>query len=313
MDQHAPHNLPFEPEDPLAKPVPPSTPPVLAPTAIPKVDLPLPAVPSGATPPTSRFLSEEASSSMLGGRTPTGPKQPEDMFSGIETQVPRPAANRVLPNDPLTSTHASYGKYILLICSLVAGLGIIGAALWYFAIHRPAQQAEQEAIVTPVVPPAPMTPPASEPVGSEPVAPPSLAPTPSSPSEDVTVPPAPAISPADPVAPVVTTPPPGTNIPPPTFASPTPSPAATSSEPTPVFVDSDSDALSDTREQELGTDPRNPDSDADTLSDGDEVLKYGTNPLKMDTDGDTYTDGLEVRGGYDPRGTGKCTKPDCVQ
>jgi hypothetical protein len=95
-----------------------------------------------------------------------GPKQPEDMFAGLEANTPNRLASRVLPNDPLAGGHASYGKYILLICCLVAGLGIVGAGLWYFAIHRPAQQAEQEAIVTPVVPSPTM--PLSEPVVTSP-------------------------------------------------------------------------------------------------------------------------------------------------
>ena len=237
------------------------------------------------------------------------PKQPEDMFAGLEANTPNRLVSRVLPNDPLTSTQASYGKYILLICCLVGGLGIVGAGLWYFAIHRPAQQAEQEAQVIPVTP-APATP-FSEPVITTP---PDLAPTPTltSPPEEI-APPAVAVPPETTMQPVVTTPPPGTNIPAPTAVT-TPPPATSASTSTATaFSDTDSDSLSDTREQELGTDPRNPDSDADNLTDGDEVLKYGTNPLKMDTDSDTYADGLEVKGGFDPRGTGKCAKPDCVQ
>ena len=50
----------------------------------------------------------------------------------------------------------------------------------------------------------------------------------------------------------------------------------------------------------IGTDPFNPDTDGDGLSDGDEVLKYHTNPLKPDTDGDGYSDGDEVRAGSNP-------------
>jgi hypothetical protein len=77
-------------------------------------------------------------------------------------------------------------------------------------------------------------------------------------------------------------------------------------------VDSDGDGLSDRRETELGLDPTRPDSDADTVNDGDEVMKYGTNPLNRDTDRDTYEDGMEIQNGFNPRGEGKCSKPDCT-
>ena len=93
-------------------------------------------------------------------------------------------------------------------------------------------------------------------------------------------------------------------------------------------VDSDKDDLDDVREKEIGTNPRNTDSDgdglsdgdevivnkteplkadtdSDGLSDGDEVLIWRTNPLNSDTDGDVYIDGEEVRNGYNPLGAGK--------
>jgi outer membrane protein OmpA-like peptidoglycan-associated protein len=47
--------------------------------------------------------------------------------------------------------------------------------------------------------------------------------------------------------------------------------------------------------QAKGTDPLNPDTDGDGLTDGQEVLTYRTHPLKQDTDGDGLTDGDEVR------------------
>jgi outer membrane protein OmpA-like peptidoglycan-associated protein len=59
--------------------------------------------------------------------------------------------------------------------------------------------------------------------------------------------------------------------------------------------DDDNDGLLNQRERELGTDPYNPDTDGDGLSDGDEVMIYMTNPLKNDTDGDGLTDGDEIR------------------
>ncbi|MBU4421925.1 thrombospondin type 3 repeat-containing protein [Candidatus Parcubacteria bacterium] len=72
-----------------------------------------------------------------------------------------------------------------------------------------------------------------------------------------------------------------------------------------VPLDSDNDGLTDAREIELGTDPKNPDTDGDRLFDREEVEVYKTDPLNKDTDGDTFEDGAEVQAGYDPKGPGK--------
>lgn len=65
--------------------------------------------------------------------------------------------------------------------------------------------------------------------------------------------------------------------------------------------DTDGDGLSDEQERAIGTDPNNPDSDFDLLTDGEEVLMYGTNPLNRDTDRDALVDGDEVKTyGSDP-------------
>lgn len=61
-----------------------------------------------------------------------------------------------------------------------------------------------------------------------------------------------------------------------------------------VEGDSDGDGLVDTQEAILGTDPNNPDTDGEGLSDGDEVLIYSTDPRNPDTDGDGLTDYEEV-------------------
>lgn len=60
------------------------------------------------------------------------------------------------------------------------------------------------------------------------------------------------------------------------------------------MLDNDKDGLINMREDELGTNPDNPDTDGDGLKDGPEVDQYRTNPLNKDTDGDTLTDGDEV-------------------
>jgi hypothetical protein len=69
-----------------------------------------------------------------------------------------------------------------------------------------------------------------------------------------------------------------------------------------AVVDSDGDGLTDAEEDTnldgvVGsgeTDPNNPDSDSDGLSDGKEVSLYGTNPLDNDSDNDGLVDGTEV-------------------
>jgi outer membrane protein OmpA-like peptidoglycan-associated protein len=59
-------------------------------------------------------------------------------------------------------------------------------------------------------------------------------------------------------------------------------------------LDSDGDGLTDSMELELGTDPYDPDTDKDGLTDGEEVNEYKTDPLNPDTDWDGLKDGPEV-------------------
>ena len=58
--------------------------------------------------------------------------------------------------------------------------------------------------------------------------------------------------------------------------------------------DDDNDGLTNAEERRYGTDPNNPDTDGDGLTDGEEVKRYHTNPLNPDTDGDGLSDGDEV-------------------
>lgn len=59
-------------------------------------------------------------------------------------------------------------------------------------------------------------------------------------------------------------------------------------------TDPDKDSLLTKIEKQIGTNPRNPDTDTDGLSDGDEYYTYKTNPLRADTDGDGLTDSAEI-------------------
>jgi hypothetical protein len=71
-------------------------------------------------------------------------------------------------------------------------------------------------------------------------------------------------------------------------------------DPLVAMEDPDRDSLTNLQEFQQGTDPTNPDTDGDGLSDGDEVNKYHTNPLLADTDGDSIPDGVEIQTGTNP-------------
>ena len=68
--------------------------------------------------------------------------------------------------------------------------------------------------------------------------------------------------------------------------------------------DTDGDGLLVAEESTAGSDPRNPDSDDDGLSDGDEVLAHGTDPLHADSDGDGQNDASELAAGTNPLANG---------
>lgn len=65
-------------------------------------------------------------------------------------------------------------------------------------------------------------------------------------------------------------------------------------------LDPDGDGLTNAEEEQHGTDPNNPDTDGDGLTDGAEVNDHHTDPTKPDTDGGTVDDGTEVENGTNP-------------
>ncbi len=65
-------------------------------------------------------------------------------------------------------------------------------------------------------------------------------------------------------------------------------------DPAMPYEDPDHDGLTNLQEFQYGTDPHNPDTDGDGLTDGQEVLLYHTNPTLFSTDGTGISDGIEV-------------------
>ncbi|MEE9230972.1 MAG: thrombospondin type 3 repeat-containing protein, partial [Acidobacteriota bacterium] len=57
--------------------------------------------------------------------------------------------------------------------------------------------------------------------------------------------------------------------------------------------DDDNDGLSDEAEEQAGSNPKDPDTDDDSLDDFTEVRITGTDPTKVDTDADNVTDSLD--------------------
>lgn len=60
-------------------------------------------------------------------------------------------------------------------------------------------------------------------------------------------------------------------------------------------MDVDQDGMNGYQEEEMHTDPENPDTDGEGLLDGEEVMKYHTNPLQKDTDNDKWDDYKETK------------------
>jgi hypothetical protein len=65
-------------------------------------------------------------------------------------------------------------------------------------------------------------------------------------------------------------------------------------------ADPDKDGLKNSEEFEYDTDPLNPDTDGDGISDGNEVLVYFTHPRIKDSDSDGEEDGAEIVACTDP-------------
>jgi len=74
----------------------------------------------------------------------------------------------------------------------------------------------------------------------------------------------------------------------------------TDGEDTELTDDRDQDGLLDVDEEKWGTDPDDPDSDSDTLLDGEEVYTFLTDPTDADTDNDTFDDNIEIEEGTNP-------------
>ncbi len=74
--------------------------------------------------------------------------------------------------------------------------------------------------------------------------------------------------------------------------------------PADALLDKDRDGLNNRDELTIGTDISNPDTDGDTLSDGDEINVHKTSPLLRDTDGDGVPDNVEVQTGSNPNDPG---------
>lgn len=125
---------------------------------------------------------------------------------------------------------------------------------------------------------------------------------------------------APPVAPPPIAPPPSEALPPPSpFETTTPGvwqkrhfgDEVCTLESCSDIADPDNDGLINRDEFASQTDPKDPDTDNDGISDGDETNVFGTKPLTGRTAGDPeYTDSDYLKGRYDPRTKGSKMSPE---
>lgn len=76
--------------------------------------------------------------------------------------------------------------------------------------------------------------------------------------------------------------------------------------------DADYDGLTVDAETLAGSDARNPDSDSDGISDGNEVNVHGTDPNRADSDGDGQPDNSELAAGTNPLANGSLLRVTLV-
>ncbi len=70
-------------------------------------------------------------------------------------------------------------------------------------------------------------------------------------------------------------------------------------DPADALIDADLDGLLNVDEYRFESDPNNPDTDGDGITDGDEVNVYGSSPASSDTDGDEMPDAFEIAAALD--------------
>ncbi len=218
-------------------------------------------------------FESEAGADLSPGSTPLGP-------SALEAGKLQPIAPSVMPaldTMDMGNLHEPTAlKRIFLATAIIVVVGGAGAGTWWFLKNKSATPAPTTTTAT-TIPAAPVQP--TNTVNIDSTGPAAAAITTSTPAKQFV--------PSD--NPQVTAP---------------AAPAATSTA-IDQNLDSDHDGLTDVEEAKYGTDPHNPDTDGDGLSDGVEVHIWFTDPLKKDTDGDGYSDGQEVMSGYNPLGPGK--------
>ncbi len=308
---------PLAPPAPASmRPQPASAPairPPVPPPAPPKPSAPAPGVPPRPVPPPAPSGPKPgAQINVMPPRSapaPVGKKgEPEDIFSDLEQPAMKKAGDRMMPpSGPMTSGGGGMGKFLMIGGIVVAVIAVLAFGFWFFVIRSPKVQEPAQ-----VMPEGQMDTFQLEEATTGTETPAVTEPTTESvfPGETSIMEAAPSASGTGELPALVTTPPAGTNVPLPESIQPAQelTPTTTVSD---DAIDTDADGLSDRREKELGTEVANADSDNDSVKDGDEVLKFGTNPLNPDTDGDGFTDGVEIKNGYNPRGSGKCVKLDC--